>query len=133
MTDKLITDVLSKEQIRLAFQQVLQIGERESDNRTIRVLFGFAWGNEYNDWNEITIAWSDVNELVKKVEGENYGSIGSDDFFLYIEDDEIQFCHESDIHFPNNPKGIVSTMICNFLKTLPPNKALKGTPLRGAP
>lgn len=65
-----------------------------------KVLFGFAWGNEYyvGDWIEEEIALHSVAAKTREVEASGSGRIGRDDLYVTVSGLEFHFCHESDLH-----------------------------------
>lgn len=68
---------------------------------TCKVLFGFAWGNEYytgNEWFEEEIQLDKLAEKVQEVEASGIGVLGKDDLFVKVSGLEFHFCNDSDIH-----------------------------------
>jgi len=65
-----------------------------------KVLFGFAWGNEYyvGDWIAEEIRLDSVAAKTRQVEDSGLGCIGRDDLYVTVSGLEFQFCHESDLH-----------------------------------
>jgi len=65
-----------------------------------RVLFGFAWGNEYyaGDWIEEEIPLSSLIGKIQSVEESGFGRLGRNDLFIKVSGMEFRFCHESDLH-----------------------------------
>jgi hypothetical protein len=67
---------------------------------TCKILFGFAWGNEYydGDWIDEEIALDSVAAKTREVEASGFGRLGRDDLYVSVSGLEFQFCHESDLH-----------------------------------
>ena len=71
----------------------------------ISAQFTFAWGiavyERGKNWDYLVLTPDELLRKVQELEDAKAGSIGYDDLFLMSEDEqyEIQFCHESDIHF----------------------------------
>lgn len=68
----------------------------------VRVLFGFAWGNEIyeRDWLELNLTGNELRARVSEAEAAGLGKIGSDDIYITLPalGVERQYCHEADIH-----------------------------------
>ena len=66
----------------------------------IELLFGFAWGNEYLNWEPIRVRPEQMSSEIQKAETTSSGKFGKDDLFITLVDEPTQvlFCHEGDIH-----------------------------------
>ena len=117
----LATKELEPLELRSLLERIVQLGV-DSSEENVRLLFGFAWGNFYGDWNEIVCNWSEVIAHVDVVEAEEHGSLGTDDLYIYIGEDEFQFCHHGDIHYPAESKTDLGGKVRALLSSLPPNK-----------
>jgi hypothetical protein len=100
MKREVLTYPLSEQQMREELAHVVEFYLAKSAT-TCRVLFGYAWGNDYyltKEWLEEEVALNNLIAKVAKVEATGVGRIGSDDLFLQVDDLEFLFCHDSDIH-----------------------------------
>ena len=72
--------------------------------KNVEILFGFAWGNEYQNWTPYIVDVSSIESEISKAEALKVGFIGDDDFYITHEGYEIEilFCHECDIHLSFN-------------------------------
>lgn len=79
---------------------VAQLESRPAER--VRVLFGFAWGNEIyeRDWLELDLTGSELRARVAEAEAAGLGKIGADDLYITLPvlGVERQYCHEADIH-----------------------------------
>jgi hypothetical protein len=108
MTRQILTCTLDRHRLETELAEVVRyFGEKGIES--CRVLFGFAWGNEYYpgaDWNEEEIELAQLRRKVGEVEERGLGSLGKDDLFVNLAGLEFQFCHECDVHIhfsePNN-------------------------------
>ena|SRR5688572_30839864 len=97
---EILTHPLSKQQIHEELRHFVEFFSAKGVT-TCRVLFGFAWGNEYypsNEWSDEEIELTNLIKKVEEVEASGLGAVGSDDLFVKVPSMEFQFCHESDIH-----------------------------------
>ena len=83
------------------FNRFLAIA-REYGWDKLKVMFGFAWGNDiYNqDWLEEVMSPSELEHKVREAEDSGFGSICDDDLYVAVTNLEVEFtfCHENDIH-----------------------------------
>lgn len=108
MARQILTCTLDRGRLETELAEVVRyFGEKGVE--LCRVLFGFAWGNEYypgSEWNEEEIELAQLRQKVDEVEGRDLGSLGKDDLFVKLAGLEFQFCHECDVHIhftePNN-------------------------------
>ena len=117
-TGQILTGKLDRSTLWTALEECLRIGAEAAEFKTVGVLFGWAWGNDYEDWEVLELPWSQVLNRVREAEEKEYGSISQDDLFLSIGDDKFTFCHESDIHFPVEPVTVTGERICGYLRRL---------------
>lgn len=108
MARQILTCTLDRERLKAELAEVVQyFGEKGVGS--CRVLFGFAWGNEYypgSDWNEEEIELAQLCQKVGEAEERGLGTLGKDDLFVKLAGLEFKFCHECDVHIhfaePNN-------------------------------
>ena len=100
MTRQVLTSTLDRSRLETELAEVVRyFGEKGVES--CRVLFGFAWGNEYypgQEWNEEEIKLTQLRRKVGEVEATGIGSLGKDDLFVKLAGLEFQFCHECDVH-----------------------------------
>jgi hypothetical protein len=65
-----------------------------------KVVFGFAWGNEYyaGDWVPEDTPIRELEAKITSVEASGLGALARDDLYVTIAGVEFLFCHEGDIH-----------------------------------
>ncbi|MBX7153029.1 hypothetical protein K1X84_15485 [bacterium] len=102
-TQTIYSKTLNQLELRFELTRLIQV---LCKNRIMKIelLFGFAWGNEYRDWEALEISPNDISTEIEKAELTKLGALGKDDVFITIESLETQvvFCHESDIHISFN-------------------------------
>jgi hypothetical protein len=107
MSRQILTSVLDREALERELDKIVRYFSERSVN-SCRVLFGFAWGNAYYPgatWEDEEVQFSDLRRKVGEVETSGIGALGSDDLFVKVEDVEIQFCHDSDLHIHFDQQG----------------------------
>jgi hypothetical protein len=100
MARQVLTSTLDRGRLETELDEVVRYF-REKDVESCRVLFGFAWGNEYypgREWNEEKIDLVQLRRKVDEVEARGIGSLGNDDLFMKLAGLEFRFCHECDVH-----------------------------------
>ena len=100
MARQVLTSTLDRGRLETELAEVVRyFGEKGIES--CRVLFGFAWGNEYypgRDWNEEEIELVQLHRKAGEVEERGIGSLGKDDLFVKLAGLEFRFCHECDVH-----------------------------------
>ena len=81
----------------------------------VKLLFGYAWGNEYKNWTPFQISLKEIANEIKRAEDSGFGTFGDDNLHLLIDSEniEILFCHEMDIHLSFNE---TNKLIANILR-----------------
>lgn len=100
MKREVVTRILAKPEAERELEYLVEY-YTEKGEQNCKVLFGFAWGNDYypgKEWPEEEISITELPRKVKSVEETGIGNIGGDDLFVYVGGLEFLFCHESDIH-----------------------------------
>lgn len=88
----------------------------------VKVLFGFAWGNQFFDWQPQRMSILQLNRAVQEGETKRFGKIGNDDLILSLESDnsEILLCHEGDIHiYFDQVTPFIEAILENVAATFP--------------
>lgn len=114
-----VTKILDEKTLRATLHQIVKIGNECNEFEAIELLFGWAWGAEAPTWTKANISWKEISAAIADAEAKDERHLGKDDIILYIGEDEIKFCHESDIHYPKFPQTRTGQSICDLLKTLP--------------
>ncbi len=87
--------------MRRDFDAFVRDLESTPDKR-VRVLFGFAWGNEIygRDWVALELTGAELRARVEAAEASGFGAVGADDLHITLPDLRIKrsYCHEADIH-----------------------------------
>ncbi len=100
MARQILTSELDRNRINAELSEVIRYFS-EKGIESCRVLFGFAWGNDYYpgpEWSEEEIKLLELHRKVSEVEAQGIGSLGRDDLFVKLGGLEFQFCHEGDVH-----------------------------------
>lgn len=100
MKREVVTKILQEREVREELKYLIEYYAAEGEE-SCKVLFGFAWGNDYypgNEWPEEEVPLQELLQKVESVEKTGIGRISQDDFFIYVGELEFLFCHESDIH-----------------------------------
>ena len=100
MEREILTYPLDRDQIQRELDFVIEHFQQEGIE-SCKILFGFAWGNEYypgNHWPYEEIPLESLAEKVREVEANCDGALGQDDLFVEVAGLKFEFCHESDIH-----------------------------------
>ena len=100
MLQELLTFPMDHERLREEFEFVIgyMISQRHT---TCRILFGYAWGNDYypgDRWDFESVSTADVVALVSEVESRGKEKLGSNDLFVEFPEWTFRFCNDSDIH-----------------------------------
>jgi hypothetical protein len=100
-TVEVIVRPKTREDVRREFSRFLERA-RSAGWAELKVLFGFAWGNDVytGDWIEEILTPDQLLQRVEAAEQKGYGRIGGDDLFVtpIVTGVQHTFCHESDIH-----------------------------------
>lgn len=108
MNIEIIARPPSVKNLRHEFEQLVT-GLESAPEKRVRAMFGFAWANELyeGDWLVLELSGSELRERVQKAEEAELGQIGSDDFFIWLPDHEVEilYCHEGDIHLEAPESG----------------------------
>jgi hypothetical protein len=91
---------------------------------TVKILFGFAWGNEFNNWPEMKLAIKDIVPIINLVENQKYGKIGEDDFICRFRAGnfycEFNVCHHAGIDWEfinENAQSTLFSSLLNYFKS----------------
>lgn len=96
--ETIVTGILSRSQVKQDMEALVDRCARLGVEQ-VQVLFGFAWGADYRDWQTVTMPPSELPQEVQAAEAATHGALGADD--LWIESRgawRVQYCHEGDIH-----------------------------------
>jgi hypothetical protein len=93
------------EKVTLTFEEnkliekIGKIYEHLDNDIKLQVMFGYAWGNDINNWKYCKYSKQDLFKQLEVAKMTGVGVIGKDDIWIKISDNiEIQFCHHGDIH-----------------------------------
>lgn len=105
--NEIVTQTLPVESIWVDLRGLIQRLEKY-DIGSIEVLFGFAWGNYFLNWQPLNISPRSLEKEIRKAEEQEAGELGDHDLFITVKefDLHIQYCHESDIHLSYNETNI---------------------------
>ena len=96
---EVFSKILSLSEYKNAINKIIAM-LRNNGIQEVEILFGFAWGNEYNNWNSMPIRTDSILSEIVKAESMGVGELGRDDFYITCTNlqTEILFCHETDVH-----------------------------------
>jgi hypothetical protein len=111
------TKQLSREQCKNCLDEIIDILQINQVPE-IKMLFGFAWGNDYKDWTSFLVSTDEITIEIDRAEKSGTGNFFNDDTFFYLPefDCEILFCHEYDIHLEFNQSNMVVNAIIEAWK-----------------
>jgi hypothetical protein len=94
---------LSRPDLQADLRALLEVAEQEQI-LSLSVLFGFAWGIEYRDYEYFDIGPSEILAEVSEAERREVGMLGNDDLVIRDRGEqwEVLYCHEADIHLDYN-------------------------------
>lgn len=101
MRYELIGRPSNEAEVRRDFEEFCASLESQPGHQ-VRVVFGFAWGNNiYKDkWIELELSGADLRKKIAEAEHKKNGRIGEDDLFVTLPDMGVErhYCHEADVH-----------------------------------
>ena len=89
------TPVMRKDQFMSELKSIIEI-LRSNDVFSVKIWYGFAWGN----WDELNLNITEIENSLKEQQQKTGEDFPGNDTYLNIPalETEITFCHESDIH-----------------------------------
>ena len=115
---------LPNQALKKHLQDIIEILTKNKIEQII-ILFGFAWGNEFNNWREMELNIKDIFPILSHVENQNYGKLGKDDFIFRFRVKnffcEFNICHHGGIDWEivneNEQFSLFSSLLDYFKST----------------
>ncbi|GAB4093023.1 hypothetical protein GCM10028786_19500 [Flaviaesturariibacter terrae] len=92
---------------------------RSYNIKTVDLLFGWPWGNEYGGWTPFQIGLDEILTKISEAEASGAGTFKEDDLSIIADKPQIEllFCHEYDLHLDFNDENTIVAAILDHWRT----------------